>query len=441
MAAVLLNFVYLLLVIAVSPVLLYRCIRQKKYRRGWSQKLFGRLPERTSASPVVWFHAVSVGEVLLLRPVLKELQQRRGELHVVISCTTQTGYAVATDTFPQCEIVYFPLDFSWSVGNALARVRPDLIVMVELELWPNFILEANRREIPLVLINGRLSEHSHRGYRRIRPLVRRLLGCFDTIAVQSETYASRFLDLGAPPGRVTVTGSVKFDQIETDANNPRTQELRQSFGLTGRETVLIAGSTQDPEERLALASYLELRHEFPELRLILVPRHKERFEEVAAMVAGQGISLARRSKLKDGSRTAPPEAVRLLDTLGELGACWGLGDIAFVGGSLTNRGGQNMIEPAAYGAAVTFGPNTWNFRDVVQMLTGEEAARVIATADDMTPVLRELLHDRMAAQRMGRRARELVLAQQGATVRTVDAVLAILAAAEEGIRRPPQRAA
>ena len=251
MAAVLLNLVYLLLVIAVSPLLLYRCVMQRKYRRGWSQKLFGRMPERTTESPVVWFHAVSVGEVLLLQPVLKELASRRDDLHIVISCTTQTGHAVAAEKFPQCEVVYFPLDFSWSVRSALARVRPDLIVMVELELWPNFILEANRREIPLTLINGRLSETSHRGYRRIRPLVRRLLNCFEAIAVQNATYADRFADLGAASERIVVTGSVKFDQAETDCDNPRTAELRQAFGLSGDETVFIAGSTQEPEEELA----------------------------------------------------------------------------------------------------------------------------------------------------------------------------------------------
>jgi len=218
-----------------------------------------------------------------------------------------------------------------------------------------------------------------------------------------------------------VTGSIKFDRVTTDRTNPRTEELRQFFGITPTERVFIAGSTQAPEENAAIDAYLASRKAHPNLRLIIVPRHKERFEEVARLIGSRGLPLLRRSdrstaKIERGSD--PP--VLLLDTLGELAACWGLADVAFVGGSLGNRGGQNMIEPAGYGAALLFGPNTQNFRDVVELLLADQAARVVRDAADLTKALGECLADPDGARKAGSRAQKRVLAQQGATARTVE---------------------
>ncbi|NOX53554.1 MAG: 3-deoxy-D-manno-octulosonic acid transferase [Planctomycetes bacterium] len=431
-----LNLVYLLLLVAVSPVLFYRCLFRKKYRTGWSEKLLGRLPLRESDRPCVWFHAVSVGEVLLLKPIVRELLARRPDCQIVISTTTSTGHDVARKHFPEHTVCYFPLDFSWAVRRAIQRVRPSVIALVELELWPNFILAADRAGVPLVLVNGRISEHSYRGYRRLRPLIRFVLSRFTWLAVQSQTYAERLLNLGAPPSRTLVTGSVKFDGIQSDRQNAKTEELRRAFGLRDHETIFIAGSTHAPEEEIALDSWLAVRARHPELRFILVPRHQERFEEVAQMVQRRGLPLLRRShcpvtasaprkahKLHDADSTPP---VLLLDTLGELSGCWGLADIAFVGGSLTRRGGQNMIEPAAYGAAILFGPNTQNFRDVVDLLLSHRAARVVSDGCELTRTLQTLLDDRSQAKTMGRIARELVLSQQGATVKTVELLTRVL---------------
>ena len=434
----LLNLVYGALLLAVAPVVLYRAIVHGKYRDGWGEKFFGLLPVRQADGTCVWFHAVSVGEVLQLRTVLAELRRHRPDVQVLITTTTVTGHAVAREKYPDCRVCYFPLDFSWAVRRAIARVRPALIVLVELELWPNFILAARRLGVPLALINGRISERSFRGYHRLRPLMHRLLAHFDLLAAQTETYADRLRTLGAPAERLCVTGSIKFDHIATDRRNPRTRELRQAFGLRDNERILIAGSTQAPEEQYALDTWLAVRNEFPDLRLILVPRHKERFEEVAAIVQQRGLPLLRRSIVQEpavgspnttdhGPRNTDPP-VLLLDTLGELAACWGLADIAFVGGSLTRRGGQNMIEPAAYGAAVLFGPNTWNFRDVVDVLLAGRAARVVSGPDELTRTIAELLRDPAAAREQGRRAQALVLAQQGATRRTVERLLELLPA-------------
>ncbi len=446
-----LNLAYLALLAVVSPILLFRMTVRGKYRTGWGQKLLGRVPRRNQNRRCLWFHAVSVGEVLQLQPLLENISRSQPDLEVVISTTTPTGFDVAKKRYPTTPIFYFPLDFSWAVNSALARIKPSAIVLVELELWPNFIFAAAKHGIPVALVNGRISERSFRGYLRIRPLIRAMLRKIDVLAVQTEVYAQRLVALGADQASTIVTGSIKFDRIETDRDNPRTVELRRAFGLRETETVFIAGSTQDPEERFAIKSYRQLLSRFPDLRLILVPRHKERFDDVARLVEKEfGLPLLRRSRLladlstashslpsaicrgsqesvvdePDDDCTSPP--ILLLDTIGELSACWGLATIAFVGGSLTGRGGQNMIEPAGYGAAVLFGPNTWNFKDVVELLLSQHAAQVVRTPEELTARLDELLADREAVAKIGSRAREIVTAQRGATQHTADLLARLL---------------
>jgi 3-deoxy-D-manno-octulosonic-acid transferase len=422
----LLNGLYLLLLTAIAPVLIYRRITQGKYRRGWYEKLTGRLSRQHPDRICLWFHAVSVGEVLQLQKVLEETEARFPSAELFITVTTETGYDVAREKYPRCTVSFFPLDFTWAIKNALFAIRPRMIVLVELELWPNLILTAQKYDIPLILINGRMGARSFRGYSKLRPLMKRLLSCFEILAVQTETYRDRLLGLGAPADRVIQTGNIKFDRSESDRNNPKTLELKTCFHLDASEPVFIAGSTQDPEESYALDAWLALRREFPRLRLIIVPRHKERFDEVAELIQHRGCRLVRRSAfiqqagqpidLVDG-----PE-VGLLDTLGELSACWGLADIAFVGGSLTNRGGQNMIEPAGYGALVLFGPNTWNFKDITESLLSQDAAKVVTGPDELRETIRHFLRQPDEARRMGDAARTFVATQRGATLRTVDLI-------------------
>ena len=429
--SLLLNLAYCLLLAAVSPVLVYRSLVQGKYRTGWGEKLFGSLPDLGKVpadQERYWFHAVSVGEVLLLQSILPELRSRSPEAEIVLTTTTTTGHAVARDKFPDFTVASFPLDFSWAVRRAIARIQPTQIVLVELELWPNFLKAAHANGIPLSLINGRLSEKSFRGYSKLRWLLRPLLQSFDLLAVQNKTYAERFLALGARPASLHVTGSAKFDRVNTDRRNDHTQRLGKVFGLSADEPVFIAGSTQEPEEKIALEAWIELRNEFPGLRLILVPRHKERFEETARLVESYGLPLVRRSAIDVEAVTSTfarhnDKPVILLDTLGELSACWGLANFAYVGGSMGSRGGQNMIEPCAYGAAVCFGPNTGNFRDVVQSLLEREAAKIVGDKVALTDLLRAWLTDRQSAIRLGVAAREFVLSQAGASQLTVNLLL------------------
>ena len=469
----LLNVAYAALLLALLPLLIYRAVTQGKYITGWSEKLLGRAPELPAVEASkqrYWFHAVSVGEVLLLRSVLAELQRREPSAEIVISTTTSTGHTVAREKYPNMLVCYCPLDFTWAVAAAIRRLKPTRFVLVELELWPNIVAAMRRAGVPLSLINGRLSEHSFRGYSKLKWLLRPLLQSFDQIAVQNAAYAERFLALGAPTEQLVVTGSVKFDGIETQRDNKRTFALRAAFGIEPGERVFIAGSTQAPEEDIAIAAWQRARRIAPDLRLILVPRHKERFEEVAELIAARGLPLKRRSaELKSGFAHAllhPPSGrvdcearaggegdalgcvdaepgtpsprlrprpsqregedqnsencVLLLDTLGELSACWGLADFAFVGGSLTNRGGQNMIEPAGYGAAVCFGPNTRNFRDTVEALLASDAATIVTDADSLATTLEHWLAEPAKAAAMGQRAQQFVATQSGATEKTVD---------------------
>ncbi len=447
--AYLLNFVYLLLLAVLSPWLLYRAATEGKYRQGLGAKLLGLVPRRESDRCCVWLHAVSVGEVNLLETLIDEIMRRRPDWECVISTTTLTGFALAKKKHADLQVFYCPLDFSWATAAAMRRVRPHLLVLVELELWPNLIRAARRRGATVAVVNGRLSENSFRGYRRIRPLIGWLLRQIDLVAVQNETYAGRFCQLGASPEAVQVTGSLKFDGAETNRSNPATTRLRKLAGLSDETIIFLAGSTQEPEEALALATFRQLREEHPRLRLVLVPRHPQRFDQVAQLLEESGLSWQRRSHLADNpvegnpetdnqgtgnQETGDPETdnpdmdgvgaeILLVDTVGELGVWWGAAHIAFVGGSLGLRGGQNMIEPAAYGAAVCFGPNTWNFPDIVSMLLDAGAAEVIADGDALTRFARQCLEEPEFAEQLGHRASRLVAGQLGATRRTVEQLL------------------
>lgn len=422
-----LNLVYLSLLTVLAPWWIHAAIFRGKYREGYRQKLLGLVPRRRGERKCLWMHAVSVGEVNLLQPLIDRLPEAFPDWDYCISTTTKTGYDLATKKYGGHSVFYCPLDFSWSVATAMRRVRPDIVLLAELELWPNLIAAARRHGAKVAIANGRLSEHSARGYGRIRWYVRRILRGLDLVAVQNEEYARRFIQLGAMPESVSVTGSIKFDGAETDRANPRTAALAKLAGFSPQDIVFLAGSTQHPEESLALQAFARLSPQHPELRLVLIPRHPNRFDEVARLLDTAGIPWQRRSELNptalgDPAAQVPPQQVArilLVDTVGELAAWWGTAGIAFVGGSMGSRGGQNMIEPAAYGAAVSFGPQTKNFRDVVQMLLAGNAAEVVHDGEQLESFVARCLTDPAWATQLGIRAQQLVRQQLGATERTL----------------------
>ncbi|MEX2141005.1 MAG: 3-deoxy-D-manno-octulosonic acid transferase [Pirellulales bacterium] len=445
-----LNFFYLLVLIAVSPWLICAAIRKGKYREGFAAKLLGAaLVQRDHRGQRLWFHAVSVGEVNLLGTLLREIAVKQPDWQCVVSTTTATGYALARKKYPHLTVFYAPLDFSWAVQRAMRRIRPTVLVLAELELWPNLVRAAKEYGAKVAIVNGRLSAKSFRGYQRIGWLTRRVLRKIELIAAQNEEYADRFRRLGALPECVHVTGSLKFDGAQTDRNNDTTRRLLELACFSDDDIVFLAGSTQAPEEELALQTFTALKDEYPRLKLVLVPRHPHRFDEVAAMLDRSGLPWRRRSQLNRGLPagasllSTPHSALRtphssfpiphspfrilLVDTIGELSAWWGTAAIGFVGGSLGSRGGQNMLEPAAYGVATCFGPNTQNFRDVVQMLLAHDATLEIQNGDELTDFVRRCLDEPFFVQRLGERAQTLIRNHRGATMQTLELITRLVA--------------
>jgi 3-deoxy-D-manno-octulosonic-acid transferase len=429
------NLIYFGILLFCAPILLYQSVRHGKYRTGWRQKLFGRVPKRQrilkgrAESPhtkIVWFHAVSVGEVKLLHPLLQKIRDTKPDWCCTISTTSKTGMDLAKQMFGhEWTVFYCPLDFSWAVRTALQRIKPDMLVLVEQELWPNLIETAKKSGVKLAIVNGRFGEGGYKRYLWIRPIVAPLLQQFDLIAPQSELYAGWFRRLGVSSEVIRITGSIKFDGANTDRNNPGTEHLRTLAGILADDIVFVAGSTQHPEETFAIECYEHLKKDFPQLRLIIVPRHPERFEEVSAMLNSKDILWERRSTLPEERKSQHPR-ILLVDTIGELGKWWGTATIAYVGGSMGKRNGQNMIEPAAYGAAVCFGPNTKNFHHVVEMMLRDNAAQVVHDQREMEHFVRRCLEEPGFAEQLGTNAQNLVQRQIGATQKTLEALQTVL---------------
>ena len=435
------NFCYFALLAVISPLIWYRVLVLKKYREGWGAKLFGCVPEfptkpHGSKTKRVWLHAVSVGEVNLLRPLLRQIAEKQPDWECVISTTSSTGYAVAQKQYGENHAIFFaPLDFSWAVHKAVKRIKPDMLVLAEQEIWPNLVAQCKLCGVKIAVVNGRISEGGFRRYRFIRPLWRKVMRQLDLLCVQSETYSDWFQKLGANPKAVHVTGSLKFDNARTDRENPVTQSLRQLAKIAPDETVFLVGSTQEPEEELAVDAWLALRESHPKLRLILVPRHPERFDCVAQMldrkIGNSPQHWQHRSRLQidtviDENSVEHGRQPILVDTVGELGAWWGTAHIAYVGGSMGTRGGQNMLEPAAYGAAVSFGPKTKNFRDIVSLMLADEAATIVCDGNELTAFVRRCLDDADFAATQGQRARQLVQKHLGATAKTIDLLAGLM---------------
>lgn len=418
-----LDFLYLLALVGASPLLLYRALRYRKYREGWAQKFFGLVPRLEAPARGrrrIWLHAVSVGEVNLLKTIVAELDATRPDWEFVVSATSKTGFDLARRLFGERTTVFYcPLDLTWAVRAAFRRIRPTALVLVELELWPNLIAAAKRFGADVAIVNGRIGDGSFRGYRRIRRLLAPTFRRVDAIVAQDELAAEYFRELSPVPERIVVSGSMKFDGARTERDNPATRRLANVAGIAPNDVVFLCGSSQAPEEAAALETFRRLEKEFPQLKLILVPRHKERFEEVAALLDASEFSWTRRSTATGATE---PRRILLVDALGELGAWWGTAQIAFVGGSWGTRGGQNMLEPAGFGAAVSFGPNVRNFRTIVDALLRANAAVVVANVDEMTAFVREALENVEFRERLGAAARGLVLQNRGATRRTVDAL-------------------
>jgi 3-deoxy-D-manno-octulosonic-acid transferase len=422
---------YDLLLLLASPVILAVLLAKKRCRPGLGQRL-GWLPRDLGKSrdgcPTIWVHAVSLGETTAVVPLVQQLKRRYPAARVFVSTVTETGKeTVLRRLAGQAEHLYFPLDFHWSVRSALQTVRPNLIVVVETEFWPNFLREAAARRIPVILVNGRLSTDSFAGYRRIRPFFRRVLAAFTLCAMQTDRDVERMIQLGVEPQRVVRTGNLKYDQVATSAQASPGQISRHTLRLTESEELFVAGSTHPDEEEAVLDCYRCLLDVAPALVLVLAPRHIERAEDVVKALRSRGFAAVRRTKLP-GASGAPITGPRviILDTRGELATLYRDATLVFVGGSLVNVGGHSPLEPAAWGKAVVFGPHMDHFAEAAEQLRACGAGVMVRDAHEMTRTMTSLLLDRSRLEGMGKAAYQLVLENQGAVARTVALIANVL---------------
>jgi 3-deoxy-D-manno-octulosonic-acid transferase len=426
-------FLYSALVVVgsvlVSPWFLYQAVRHKKYVGSLRQRM-GYLPVsfNMDGDESIWIHAVSVGEVLTARPLVRDLRQRYPRLRVFVSTTTLAGQEVARRNVPDADAVfYFPFDLGRFVRRTLDLVRPRLFVMMETEIWPILLRECRRRGVRTAVVNGRLSQRSYPRYRLIRPIMRRVLADIDRFCVQSEQSARRFVDLGANPARLEVTGSLKFDSLEAAAPAPQVRardRVLRYFRMPASRPVLVAGSTMKGEEAAVLRAFRRLRAASPSALLVLAPRHPERFDDVEQLCRDEGFKTVRRKELPIDAE--PRADVVVVDTLGELATIYQVGTVVFVGGSLVATGGHNILEPAVFGKPIVFGPHMQNFAEIAEAFLANGAAVQVRTAHELEDELVSLIGDPVRRARLGAAARALVEANRGAKDRTLAVLEALL---------------
>jgi 3-deoxy-D-manno-octulosonic-acid transferase len=416
-----------------SPYWLAKPSARRKVLGAFRQRM-GHVAPRDSTHPAVLLHAVSLGEVNATTALVRMLRERRPGLQFIVSTTTQTGWDRARQLYgdqADVTLIRYPLDFSHAVERVLDALRPSLVVLMELEVWPNFLSKCRQRGIPVILANGRLTPRSFSRYKLIKPVAANMFRRLDALCVQDDAYAQRFIELGALPERVHITGTMKFDSALVADRVAGDADLAQAIGLRPTaDPVWVCGSTGPGEEEIALRQYRELLPRFSRLRLVIVPRKPERFEEVAQLIESFRFRVVRRSRRETMPVDPPIPPVILGDTMGELRTFYSLATVVFVGRSLVDLGsrqhGSDMIEPAALAKPIIVGPFTGNFAGPVRKLRQAEA---ILEADDgpsLGESVRVLLHTPAEAIAMGKRAQEVVRREQGATARHVEAILGLL---------------
>ena len=415
----------LLVFVVVSPYFLYQAVRHRKYIGSLRQRL-GYLPVsfNVDGEESIWIHAVSVGEALTARALVEDLRNRYPRVRLFLSTTTMTGQEVARRSVQHVDgIFYFPFDWAFAARRTLDVVRPRIFIMMETEIWPNLLRLCRQRGVKTLVINGRISSRSYPRYRLVRPLFRRVLADVDHFCMQSEESARRLIDLGADPARVTVTGSLKFDSLELPAAaghaKPRDRVLR-FFRIPVGRPVIVAGSTFRGEEAAVLRAFRRIKLTMPTALAVLAPRQPERFGEVEHLARDAGFQTVRRSELPiDGE---PRADVVVLDTIGELAQLYQIATAVFVGGSLVDHGGHNILEPAMYGKAIVFGPHMGNFREIAETFVSNAAAVQLTSDRELDETMAALMGDPVKRARLGAAARALVEANRGAKNKTLAVV-------------------
>jgi 3-deoxy-D-manno-octulosonic-acid transferase len=425
------NLIMLLFAPVIVTVTALRHIRRGRAREGWSERL-GRLPaslvDLCRGREVIWVHAVSVGETAAARPLIAELRRRRPRAVILLSQITETGREAARSAVAD-HLFYLPVDVPWAVRRVLDQLRPRLLVTIDTELWPNLIWNAHRRGVKVALANGRISDRSLKRIRRVRAqwLYRGLLPGLDRLLMQSELDADRVRHLGAAESQVSVVGNLKGDEAFPEVDAARLAWWRETLGLGEDSPVLVAGSTGPGEEAILLEAFCRVLAEHGRARLILVPRAVDRAGEIEGLVTQRGLTAVRRSRLPEQApMSRERRAVVIVDTIGELAELFAVGDVTFVGRSLVPMGGSNVLQAGAQGKPVLTGPYVNNVRDSVALLADAGVCRTVDNADELAAAALAWLGDPAELRRVGERARQVVLANRGATARTVDALLELL---------------
>jgi len=436
------NILFAIFFCLSAPYYFLKMWRRGDWRRGFRQR-FGRFDagfkQALTNRHVLWMHAVSVGEVNVCTQLIRALEPRVPNIKIVVSTTTSTGMGELQRKLPsRIEKIYYPIDYRKCVYRALSVIHPEAVVLVEAEIWPNFIWRLRDKQIPLLLVNARLSERSRRGYRRFGFLFRPLFASFTAVGAQNEADAARLRELGCRPGAIQVVGSLKFDAARLDERRLLDVPLLlRQVGVPEEAPLLVAGSTHAGEETVLAEQLPRLRRRFPDLFLVLVPRHFERGKEVGKELEARGVKFVYRSEITAGTQLKPGEVECLLvNTTGELRSFYEQATVIFVGKSLSGEGGQNPIEPAALGKPIVFGPHMQNFAAIAEAFLNGNGALQVRDAAELETTLGELLADKNLRETLGRNALKVVQENRGAIDRTVDLVVKHLAGGERPI--PPE---
>ncbi|MGA2324389.1 MAG: 3-deoxy-D-manno-octulosonic acid transferase [Sedimentisphaerales bacterium] len=431
---VLIDIAYLIALIAISPVAIYKMLRYGRYRAGWENR-FGKISRKRPDKKCIWIHAVSVGEVNATTTLIRELETKFPDYEIAISTTTDTGFARANALFgSRLSVFYFPMDFSLTMRRAFANIRPAMCLLIELEVWPNLVRIAKQSGIPVIVVNGRLSERSVRRYNLIKGVTRKIFGGLTLALAQSEEYAERFRQLGMPAEKVIVTGSVKYDTAQVTDKVDGAEVLAAQLGLKNCR-LWVAGATGDNEEQIILDVYKRLveQKQFADLHLAIVPRKPERFNDVAELIKQSGFELTRYSELKaattksaiDNQQSAISNVV-LGDTMGDLRKFYSLAAVIFVGRSLVPMGGSDMMEAAALGKCTIFGPHAFNFKQAVDDLLKANGAILVKDPDELFDAMKKCLTDADYASQIAQNGRQIIRKNQGATARTISNISKML---------------
>jgi 3-deoxy-D-manno-octulosonic-acid transferase len=397
------------------PLLAGRMFWNRKYRRSFKERLgltgISNWPDKEESRPL-WIHALSVGETLSAVPLVKALAERYPGIPLIFTTSTETGQQTALEVLGDmaANTFYFPLDLFFVVRKTLKKIRPRLFVLVETDIWPNFLRELQKMGIPAVLVNGRMSSSSFKGYRLLRFFMKRVLLCFQEIGMQAPLYTRRMVEMGALKDRVFVGGNLKFDQEHPYIERAEREEMLCSLGWHSPfRRVLVAGSTHEGEEQIVFGAYSRLLHDFPDVALIAAPRNLERVEKVHSLAIAMGL---RCRKLSDPVNSS--DQIVVIDRMGELSRLYALGEATFVGGSLVKEGGHNLLEPAAQKKPVVFGPYTDDFREMAELMIQAGGGMVVRNQDELYKAWKSLLDNRSLAEQTGERAYEVWRSNRGA---------------------------